>query len=213
MASKILELKRQYGEEMTRLLNESFDIRASAQYHEGQMHPSLEEKLGPNEANRLRASEASLWADAEMEKVRTKYDALELELRAAIDEARIAAEEELAPQDVSTEAVLMTTKMSEQDMIDSMDAAAGLGDVGVETIKLCLAMARKKEEYEMAIAHALELLPDLKDAHDDILLAAEEPDVNDEPGEKWEMFAADSPTPQDILGAPQSYINIYGRMR
>lgn len=215
MASKILELKRQYGEEMTALLNESFTLRASAQHHEGQMTPELEEKLGANEANRLRASEASLWADAEMDKLRTKYDELELELRAAIDEALQAAERELAPQDVTTESVLMTTRMSEQELIDAMDSAAGLGDVGVETIKLCLAMARRKEEYELAIAHALELLPDLKDAYDDVLLAAEEPDVNDEPSEGFDQFAAASPTPADILGmsGPQHEQNLYGRMR
>jgi hypothetical protein len=215
MASKVLQLKEEYGEEMTRLLNESFEIRASAQHFEGSMSPEVTNRLGKQENDRVRAAEAANWADTEMDKLRTKYDSLELELRAAIEEALIAAERELAPQDVSTEAVLLTTKMSEQELIDSMDAAAGLGDVGVETIKLCLAMARKKENFELAIVHALELLPDLKDAYDDVLLAAEEPDVNDDPGEGFDQFAAASPTPADILGmsGPQHDMNTYGRMR
>jgi len=215
MASKVLRLKEEYGEELTKLLNQSFEIRASAQHFEGAMSPELEGRLGRQESDKVRAAEAANWADAEMDKVRTKYVELELELRTAIDEANLAAEQELAPRNVSTEAVLLTTKMSEQELIDSMDAASGLGDVGVETVKLCLAMARKKDGYDLAIAHALELLPDLRDAYDDTLLAAEEPDPNDAPGEKWEQFAADSPTPQDILGmsGPQHDMNIYSRMR
>jgi F0F1-type ATP synthase membrane subunit b/b' len=215
MASKVLQLKEEYGEELAKLLNLSFETRASAQHYEGAMSKELEERLGPQESDRVRAAEAANWAGREIDKIRSKYIELELELRVAIDEALLLAERQLAPQDVSTEAVLLTTKMSEQELIDSMDAAAGLGDVGVETVKLCLAMARKKENFDMAIVHALELLPDLKDAYDDVLLAAEEPDPNDEPGEKWEQFAADSPTPQDILGmsGPQHDLNIYSRMR
>jgi hypothetical protein len=215
MASKILELKQDYGEQLTKLLNESFVIRASAQEHEGQFSSAVAERLGPQELDRIRAAQAADWADSQMDRVRSKYVELELELRTAIDEALLAAEEELAPRGVSTEAVLLTTKMSEQDLIDAMDSAAGLGDVGVETIKLCLAMARKKDGFDMAIDHALALLPDLKDAYDDVVLAAQEPDPNDEPGEKFDMFAADSPTPADILGmsAPQHDLNVYSRMR
>ncbi len=215
MASKVLKLKQDYGSELTRLLNLSFETRASAQHYEGAMSRELEERLGPQESDRVRAAEAANWADTEMDKLRTKYDSLELELRVAIDEALQAAEQELAPTDISTEAVLLTTKMSEQDLIDSMDAASGLGEVGVQTIKLLLSAARRKDGYDLAIAHALELLPDLRDAYDDVLLAAEELDPNDEPGEKWEMFAADSPSPADILGmsGPQHDLNIYSRMR
>ncbi len=215
MASKVLKLKQDYGSELTRLLNLSFETRASAQHYEGSMSRELEERLGPQESDRVRAAEAANWADDQMDKIRTKYIELELELRVAIDEALQAAERELAPQDVTTEAVLLATKMNEEELIDSMDAAAGLGDVGVETVKLCLAMARRKENFDMAIVHALELLPDLKDSYDDVLLAAEELDPNDEPGEKWEMFAADSPSPADILGmsGPQHDMNTYSRMR
>ncbi len=214
MASKVLQLKEEYGEELTKLLNESFEIRASAQHHEGQWSPELQEKLGPNEANRLRASEASVWADAQMDRVRSKYVELELELRVAIDEALLAAEQELAPQDVSTEGILLATKMNEEELIDSMDAAAGLGDVGVETIKLCLAMARKKENFDLAIDHALALLPDLRDAYDDTILAAQEPDPNDEPGEKFDTYAADSPSPADILWTGGIHdMNLTAKMR
>jgi predicted nuclease with TOPRIM domain len=215
MASKVLELKRQYGEEMTRLLNESFQIRASAQEYESQFSKEVADRLGPQELDRVRAAGASAWADAEMDKVRTRYIELELELRTAIDEALQSAERELAPQAVSPEVVLMAAKMSEGELIDSMDvAAAGLGDVGVETIKLCLSMARRRENFDMAIGHALELLPDLKDAYDDVVLAAEEPAPNDEPGEKWEQFAADAPSPQDILWTGgQHPMNLASRMR
>lgn len=214
MVSKVLELKQNYGEELTKLLNESFEIRASAQHHEGQWSPELQEKLGPNEANRLRASEASVWADGQMSLVRSKYVQLELELRTAIDEALLLAERQLAPTGVTTEAVLLTTRMSEQDLIAAMDSAAGLGDVGVETIKLCLAMARKKDGYDLAIDHALALLPELRDAYDDAILAAQEPEPNDEPGEKFDIYAADSPSPEDILWTGGIHpMNLTAKMR
>jgi hypothetical protein len=214
MASKVLELKQQYGEELTKLLNTSFEIRASAQEYEGQFSKAVAERLGPQEMDRIRAAQAAEWADGAMDRVRSKYLELELELRTAIDEANLAAEQELAPTDVTTESVLLATKMKEEELIDSMDAASGLGDVGVETIKLCLSMARRKDGYDLAIAHALELLPDLQDAWEDVILAAEEPDVNDSPGEKWEMFAADAPSPEDILWTGGHHpMNLTAKMR
>ncbi len=214
MASKVLELKQQYGEELTRLLNESFEIRASAQHYEGQFSSAVAERLAPQELDRIRAAQSAEWADAQMDRVRTKYVELELELRVAIDEALLAAEQELAPTDVSTESVLLATRMSESEIMESMGAASGLGDVGVETIKLLLSAARRKENFDLAIAHALELLPDLRDAYDDTLLAAEEPDPNDEPGEKWEMFAADSPSAEDILWTGGIHpMNLTAKMR
>ncbi len=214
MASKILRLKEEYGSELTKLLNTSFEIRASAQEYEGQFSKAVADRMGPQELDRIRAAQAADWADEQMNKTRTKYVELELELRVAIDEANLAAEQELAPTDVSTEAVLLATRMSESEIMESMDAAAGLGEVGVQTIKLLLSTARRKENFDLAIAHGLELLPDLRDAYDDTLLAAEEPDPNDSPGEKWEMFAADSPSAEDILWTGgQHPMNLAARMR
>jgi hypothetical protein len=214
MASKVLKLKQDYGEQLTRLLNESFELRASAQHYEGQWSPELQEKLGPNEANRLRASEASVWADGQVDRIRSRYVELELELRVAIDEALLVAEQALAPQGVSTEGILLATKMSEQELIDAMDSASGLGAVGRETVKLCLSMARKKDGFDLAIDHALALLPDLRDSYDDVVLAAQEPDPNDEPGEKFDTYAADAPSPQDILWTGGIHpMNLTAKMR
>ncbi len=214
MASKILRLKEEYGSELTKLLNTSFEIRASAQEYEGQFSKAVADRMGPQELDRIRAAQAADWADEQMNKTRTKYVELELELRVAIDEANLAAEQELAPTDVSTEAVLLATRMSESEIMESMDAAAGLGEVGVQTIKLLLSTARRKENFDLAIAHALELLPDLHDAWEDVVLAAEELDPNDEPGEKFDTFAADPPSPADILWTGgQHDMNLTAKMR
>ncbi len=214
MASKVLELKQDYGEQLTRLLNESFEIRASAQEYEGQFSKAVADRMGPQELDKIRAAQAAEWADGEMDRVRTKYDELELELRVAIDEANLAAERELAPTDVSSESILLATRMSEQDLVDSMDASAGLGDVGRETIKLCLSMARRKDGFDLAIDHALALLPDLRDSYDDVVLAAQEPDPNDEPGEKFDTYAADAPSPEDLLWTGGRHpMNLTAKMR
>jgi hypothetical protein len=68
MASKILELKQQYGSELTQLLNTSFEIRASAQEYEGQFSKAVADRLGPQELDRVRAAQAADWADEQMNK-------------------------------------------------------------------------------------------------------------------------------------------------
>lgn len=212
MASRILELKRQYGEEQARILNEVATLGERSRQVGVSLTTGAREQLGDANYTQLRAAARAAWVSERRDEMKTKYIELDLERVAAIDEALRVAEQELAPRDVTTESVLMATRMSEQELINSMDTAAGLGEAGVETIKLCLSVARQKEDYDMAIAHALKHLPELEDAYADVLLAAEEPELND-PGDKFEMLADRAPTKQDILGAPQSDINAYGQMR
>jgi hypothetical protein len=104
----------------------------------------------------------------------------------------------------------MAASKSEQELIDSMDAAASLGEAGEETIKLCLAMARQKNDYDMAIAHALQLMPELEEAFEDVLLASQEPDLG--PEESFELFAAPAPSAAILISGPQSDINLSARL-
>ncbi len=212
MASKVLELKQHYGEEQARIINEIATLAAQAGQVEMPMNAGTREALGQEDYSRVLAAEQAAWAQLRREELKEQYIGLDLERTAAIEEARLEAERELSPRDVSAEAVLLATSKSEQELIDSMDAARTLGEVGEETIKLCFAMARQKENYELAIQHALGIMPELGDAYEDIVLASSEPELG--PEDTFEMFADPAPTKQDLLiSGPQQDINTYPRMR
>lgn len=212
MASRVLELKKHYGEEQARIINEIATLAAQAGQRTMSMDAGTKEALGQEDYSRVLAAEQAAWAQLRREELKERYVGLDLERTAAIEEARLEAERELSPQDVGAEAVLLASRMSEQELIDSMDAARTLGAAGEETIKLCFAMARQKEDYDLAIQHALGIMPELEGAYEDIVLASSEPDLG--PEDTFEMFADPAPTKQDILiSGPQQDINIYPRMR
>jgi hypothetical protein len=212
MAGKVLELKKQYGEEQARIVNEIATLAAQAGQRTMPMDAGTREALGREDYSRVLAAEQAAWAQLRREELKERYVGLDLERTAAIEEARLEAERELSPQDVSAEAVLMATSKSEQELIDSMDAARTLGVAGEETIKLCFAMARQKEDYELAIQHALTIMPELEGAYEDIILASQEPELG--PEDTFEMFADPAPSKHDLLiSGPQLDINLYPQMR
>ena len=108
------------------------------------------------------------------------------------------------------EAVLLVSKMTEQEILDAVDAALTLGENGLDTIKLCFAMARQKD-FDAASARIIEAVPAFEEAYEDILEASSEPDLG--PEESFEMFADEAPTQQSILGAPMADIDAYARMK
>ena len=208
---KVLELKQHYGEEQARIINQVAELGYRANQIENNLASGAQKKLGDANTQLFRAAEQAAWAEERREEFKTEYIRLDAERTAAIEEARLAAEAELAPRDVSPEAVLLAVEKSEQALIDAMDAAATLGEAGTETIKLCLAMARQKEDYDMAIAHALQLVPELEDAYEDVLLASQAPDLG--PEDSFEMFADQAPSKESLLVTPQPDINVYDQMR
>ncbi len=212
MAGKVLELKKYYGEEQARIVNEIATLAAQAGQRTMPMDAGTKEALGREDYNMLIAAEQASWAQMRREELKERYVGLDLERTAAIEEARLEAERELSPQDVSAEAVLMAASKTEQELIDTMDAARTLGAAGEETIKLCFAMARQKEDYELAIQHALVVMPELEGAYEDIILASQEPELG--PEDTFEMFADPAPSKNDLLiSGPQLDINTFPRMR
>jgi hypothetical protein len=204
------EIKREYGAMLDRLLNEVFELAASAQMHQGQWSPELEEKLGPNEANRLRAAGGELWAEGERERLKTRYEELDVEMRAALQVLMDEIEEELRPKDASFEDLSAASSASPESLITTMDMALAGGHEDAALLAFWVARERDLEEV---IAHAItvnekwgELYADLTENENDVGLELDA-------GDKFEILAPEPPSRWDILAAPKKEIDVYGAMR
>ena len=204
----IQEIKLSYAEDQTRLINESFALGASAQHHEGAMSPELEEKLGPQEADRVRAAEASAWADRDRERLRTRYEELDIEKRAAIELRVEQIERELSPGEVNFGDRLAASAASPEALINAMDSALTSGDEDAALLAFQIARQRDLEEV---VAHAVTVRDDWGELYGELAEAAEDPELD--PGDRFEMFAKPAPTKEAILASPLDDRNIYGMMR
>jgi len=204
------EIKREYGALKDRILNEVFELAASAQHHQGQMSPELEQRLGPNEANRLRAAEAEMWAEAERERLKTRHEELDIEMRAALQVLMDEIEEALTPQNVSFQDRLAAASATPEGLIAAMDMALASGD---EDAALVAFQAGRQRDLEEVISHAItvnetwsELYADLTENENDVGLELDA-------GDKFETLAPKAPSRFDILAAPKSDLDVYGAMR
>ncbi len=204
----IQEIKLSYSEDQTRLINESFELGASAQHHTGAMSSELEGKLGPQEADRVRAAEASAWADRDRERLRTRYEELDLEKRAAIELRVEQIERELSPGEVNFGDRLAASAASPEALIGAMDSALTSGD---EDAALLAFQIARQRDLEKVVAHAVTVREDWADLYGELAEAAEDPELD--PGDRFEMFAKPAPTKEAILAAPLDDRNIYGMMR
>jgi hypothetical protein len=204
------EIKREYGAMLDRLLNEVFELAASAQHHQGQWSPELEEKLGPNEANRLRAAGGELWAEGERERLKTRYEELDVEMRAALQVLMDEIEEELRPKDVSFQDRLAAASATPEGLIAVMDMSLASGD---EDAALLAFQVARERDLEEVIAHAITVREDWGELYAD--LAENENDVGLEldAADKFETLAPKAPSRFDILAAPKADIDVYGAMR
>jgi len=204
----IQEIKLSYAEDQTRLINESFELGASAQHHTGAMSSELEGKLGPQEADRVRAAEASAWADRDRERLRTRYEELDIEKRAAIELRVEQIERELSPGEVNFGDRLAASAASPEALITAMDSALTSGDEDAALLAFQIARQRDLEEV---VAHAVTADETWGDLYGELAEAAEDPELS--PGDRFEMFAKPAPTKEAILASPLDDRNIYGMMR
>jgi predicted nuclease with TOPRIM domain len=204
----IQEIKREYGEMQTKLINQSFELGAASQHHEGQMSPELEEKLGTAEVEKIRAAEAAMWTENVRDRLRTRYEELDLERRAAIELRVEAIERELSPGEVNFGDRLAASAASPEALITAMDSALTSGDEDAALLAFQIARQRDLEEV---VAHAVTADETWGDLYGELAEAAEDPELS--PGDRFEMFAKPAPTKEAILAAPLDDRNIYGMMR
>jgi hypothetical protein len=202
----IQEIKRSYGEQQTRLINESFELGAGAQHYESEMSPELERRLGPQEFERVRAAESANWADGERDRLRTKYEELDIEMRAAVEVRAEEIERELSPKEAGFKD--FAAAATPEALIAAMDMALNAGD---EDAALVAFAAARQRDLEEVVAHAITVREDWAGLYTELTEAQNEPELD--PGDRFELFARPAPTKEDILGAPQTDRNIYGMLR
>jgi hypothetical protein len=208
--SKVVELRTEYGELQARLLTELFDLPGKAQRVDISLSATTLERMGQREQNAVKAAEGAVFAESERQRIKAEYERLDLEMRAAVEEAVEEAERRLSPTDAPATDILAAVAATPEQLMDALDAALQLGDVAEATALLFFQVARQRDLTGVT-ARAVDLRPDWSEIYEDILLGSSQPDVD--PGDRFEMLAPKSVTKQDILVVPQSDANVYGSLR
>jgi hypothetical protein len=204
----INEIKREYGDEQARLLNELFDLPAKARSVDVSMSATALERLGPKEFNAVKAAEGAVFAESERERLKAKYLELDLELRAAIEVRLEQIERSLSPKNAGFKDFAAAAEASPETLIAAMDMAL---DTGEEDAALLAFQAGRRRELEEVTAHAITVNEEWADLYTELAEAAN--DLGLDPGDRWETLAPPAPTKYDLLHAPQSDINFYGSLR
>jgi hypothetical protein len=202
------QIKREYGEQQTRLINESFELGASAQHMEAEIAPQVVEHLGTQDYERVKAANAAAWADEERDRLRTKYEELDIEKRAALEIRVEEIERKLSPQNADFRDYAAAATATPEALITAMDIAFNAGD---EDAALVAFQAGRQRDLEVVVAHAVTVREDWGDLYGELAEAANEPELD--PGDRFELFAQKAPTKETILGGPPSDRNIYGMLR
>jgi hypothetical protein len=203
----VTEIKEHYEGEKSNLLTETFDLAAKARQVDISMAATVKERLGPKDFNAVKAAEGEVWAEDERQRLKTKYVELDLEMRAAIEERAAEVERELSPKSVSADDLLSASKASPESLISMMDLAL---DAGLEDAALLAFAAGRQRDFDDVVAHAIDAREDWADLYSELAQAAQDPDLD--PGDRFELFAQPAPQKQNLLGAPQRDINLYGQL-
>ncbi len=204
------DVKRAYGEQQARILNEVFALSLGALEVDIEMSGGVKETLAPRDYNMLRAAEQEVWAAGERLRLKTLFEELDVEKRAAIEVLVEEAEKELSPKEASAQDLLHAASADAEQLRNALSAALRLGEAGEDSALLFFQTARQKD-FDDVVAWATDLRPDWAEAYVVILEGSSQPDVD--PGDRFEQLAAAAPSRFDLLHAAQSDANILGQMR
>jgi len=202
------EIKREYGEMQTKLVNECFDLAVKARQIDVSMPASTRDRLDPRDFDRVRAAEGAVWAEAERDRLKGRYEELDLELRAAVEIRAQEVERELSPENADFRDFAAAATATPEALIAAMDMAL---DAGNEDAALVAFAAGRQRDLEDVVAHAITVREDWADLYAELAEAANEPELD--PGDRFEMFAQKAPGEQTLFSGPPSDRNITGMMR
>lgn len=202
------EIKREYGAQQAQILTETFDLGAKAQQVDVSMSATVKERLGEQDFDRVRAAEGAAWAEAARDRLKGRYEELDLELRAAIQVRVEEIEALLSPENVGFGDYAAAATATPEALIAAMDMALDAGD---ENAALLAFQAGRQRDLEEVVAHAITVSEEWGDLYSELAQAANEPELD--PGDRFEMFAQKSPSKETLFGGPPSDRNITGMMR
>ncbi len=204
------DVKREYGDRQTRILIEVFALSAGALEVDVVLSGGVKETLAPADYNRLRAAEQEVWAAGERLRLKTLFEELDVEKRAAIEVLVEEAEKELSPKEASAQDILAAASADAEQLRNALSAALGLGEAGEDSARLFFQTARQKD-YDDVVAWATDLREDWAEAYAVILEGTSQPDVD--AGDRFEQLAAAAPSKYELFNAAQPDINVFGSLR
>jgi len=208
---KVTDLRIKYGEEQARLLNELFALSMGPLDVDIELSGGVKESLGPKDYGKLLALEQEAFLQVDRLRIKTRYEELDAEKRAAIEVAVEEAERQLSPKEASAQDLLAAASATPEQLKNALDAALRLGDAGEDSALLFFQVARQKD-FDDVVAWATDLREDWAELYVDILEGTNQPDVD--PGDRFELLASKSPDRYDLINrAAQPDINRYGQMR
>ncbi len=204
------DVKREYGERQARILNEVFALSLGALEVDIELSGGVKETLAPHDYNKLRAAEQEVWAAGERLRLKTLFEELDVEKRAAIEVLVEEAERELSPKEASAQDILAASSADAEQLRNALSAALRLGEAGEDSALLFFQTARQKD-FDDVVAWATDLRPDWAEAYVVILEGTSQPDVD--PGDRFEQLAAAAPSKYELFSASQPDINFFGGLR
>ena len=204
----VMSIRENYENEKTKLLTETFNLLAIARDATAFVQGVDDNQIPVEALQAIRVAAGEQAASERRQQLKERYVELEAEMLAAV-EARVARiEEQLAPKNASFQDYAAAASASEDALIAAMDLAVSSGD---EDAALVAFAAARQRDLERAVAHAIDIREDWEELYAELSMAENDPEID--PGDRFEMFAQDLPTRQQILtrgGQPD--INIYGQM-
>lgn len=206
------QIVREYKALQDRLINESFELAAASQHLEGEMSTEVERRLDPRDSERVRFAEGEAWAAGERERLKSRHEGLDIEMRAALQLRMEAVEEALTPQSVSFQDRLAAASATPEGLNAAMDMSIASGD---EDAALLAFQAGRQRDLEEVTSHAITIREDWAEFFSELIEIEKDQGLELDPGDRFEMLASPAPTKEDlrILGAPLDSRNIYGMMR
>ena len=204
------DVKRELGDQQARILTEVFALSLGALEVDVVLSGGVKETLAPADYNKLRAAEQEVWAVGERLRLKTLFEELDVEKRAAIEVLVEAAEKELSPKEASAQDILAAASADAEQLRTALEAALRLGEAGEDSALLFFQTARQKD-YDDVVAWATDLREDWAEAYAVILEGSSQPDVD--PGDRFEQLAAAAPSKYELFNAAQPEINVYGSLR
>jgi hypothetical protein len=198
------EIKEHYEGLKTKLLTQTFDLRAEAGEVDVSVDGGVRDRLSAREFAGTQAAEAANAVDEMRNGMKAEYEELDLEMRAALEARGEVIEEQLRPQNASFADLVAAADANTDALKTAFDVA------GEDGQKVALAVARERDNEEL-FAHIVSHREDWADLLAELEIISSEPEFPAD--EAFEQFAQPAPSKPEILGARPSDINQTGMLR
>ena len=204
------EIRLEYGNMQAQILNDIFSLPAAAAQVDINMSAGELEALGllqDEELTQVRSMIQERWAAAKREELKVRYVELDVERAAAVAERVEAVEDFLEPDGLDASAYLQAFQMDEPSLIAAFDGTVGLDSEGSEDLGKMLLKVSREREFELAVAHIVDLREDYAQAIAELWEA--EMGVEDiaDAADMFETYAAAAPDGPAILGSKNRFDN------